>query len=225
MKAVRTGGPDAHALDDTMVVFDWNGAVVVDADRSRAALNAVLGRRALPQLGEADFSLRFRLPLTELLPRLGVAADDLDAASAEWSSELAETHARLREGAAECLATLSERGAWLGVVSAASAAAVRFDQRMLAVPSVWNSVDVSVADKLEVLAGHRPTRPLAYFVGVSADDLRCASAADYVAVGLTETPGDCAELRAAGAVHLIESLSELPGLLERESENAGFAQV
>jgi phosphoglycolate phosphatase len=196
-------------LGETMVLFDWNGAVVVDADRARAALNAVLGRRGLPVLGETEFSVRFRLPLSQLFGRLGIRADDLKTAEEEWNAEMAVTHAHLRDGAAECLATLARAGAWLGVVSAASAAAVRFDQRALAVPAVWNSVDAAVSDKFEMLLRHRPTRPNAFFVGDSPDDLRCASAAGYTPIGVTDAYGRPEALRAAGAAHVIGTLDEL----------------
>jgi phosphoglycolate phosphatase len=196
-------------LGETMVLFDWNGAVVVDADRARAALNVVLARRDLPVLGETEFSVRFRLPLAQLFVQLGIPADDRPTAEEEWNAEMAATHAHLRDGAAECLATLARAGAWLGVVSAASAAAVRFDQRALAVPAVWNSVDASVSDKFEMLLRHRPTRPIAFFVGDSPDDLRCASAAGYTPIGLTDAYGSPDALRAAGAAHVIGTLDEL----------------
>jgi phosphoglycolate phosphatase len=197
------------SLGDTMVLFDWNGTVVVDADRAMAALNAVLARRGLPMLGEAEFSVRFRLPLSELFGRLGVAAVELPAAEHEWSEALETSRAHLREGAADCLAELDRAGAWLGVVSAASPAAVRFDQRSLAVPSVWKSVDAAVSDKYPLLVRHRAIRPVAYFVGDSADDMRCASAAGYTPVGVTDAHIDPKTLRSAGAVHVIGSLGEL----------------
>ncbi len=206
---VRIDRRPVVTLGETMVLFDWNGTVVLDADRARAALNVVLARRGLPTLGEAEFSLRFRLPLAQLFGRLGLPEADHAAAEEEWNTELAATQTRLREGAAECLTTLARAGAWLGVVSAASAAAVRFDQRALAVPAVWNCVDASVGDKLELLLRHRPQRPIAFYVGDSADDLRCASAAGYTAVGVADADSSPGALRAAGAAHVIERLDEL----------------
>ncbi len=205
-------GEGRHAagpLTRTMVLFDWGDTVVIDADRARAALNIVLARRGLPTLGEAEFSMRFRLPLGELFERLGVPGDDRAAAEAEWTCELDVARAHLRDGAVECLDELSRQGAWLGVVSASSASAVRFDQRSLAVPAVWNSVDASVPDKLALLLRHRATRQEAYFVSDSADDMRCASAAGFTPIGVTEGEATAGSLRAAGAVEVISSLREL----------------
>lgn len=210
-----------------MVLFDWNGTIVVDADHARAALNLVLGRRGLPAFGEAEFSMRFRLPFSELLGRLGIEADDRPAAEEEWNTELSTMRTRLCPGAPECLVSLAQDGAWLGVLSASSAAAVRFDQRSLAVPPVFHMVDASIDDKFEALLRHRPTRTRAYYVGDSADDMRCASAADYIAVGVS--PGFADEsarlLRAAGAAHVISSLDELVGLIQVDDPVGSVAQV
>ncbi|MDO9395757.1 MAG: HAD hydrolase-like protein [Herbiconiux sp.] len=211
---------DDTALGGTMVVFDWNGAIVIDADRTRAALNRVLDGRGLPPLGETEFSLRFRLPLGELFGRLGVPVEEHAAAEQEFALASADARSRLREGAGETLTELARHGAWLGVVSAASVSAVRFDQRALAVPAVWNCVDTSVADKYELLVRHRPTRPTAYYVGDACDDLRSASAAGYTAVGVTDAPDRSAALRAAGAVHVISALGELLTVLGDGTEAA-----
>ncbi len=196
-----------------MLLFDWNGTIVIDSDHARAALTTVLARRGLRTLGEAEFALRFRLPLGELLERLGVEPSDVPAAEQEWTRALAESRTQLRGGAAECLRALAGAGAWLGVVSGASPSAVRFDQRALQVPSVWNSVDTGVADTLELLLRHRAVRDRAFFVGDDPDDLRCASAAGYLPVGVTDAPADAPALRAAGALHVIGALDELTGIV------------
>lgn len=211
-QATRSSAPPGP-LAETMVMFAWNGTIVVDADRARAALNLVLARRGRPWLGEAEFAVRFRLPLAELFERLGLDEGDRAGAEAEWMAELAEVRAHLREGAVECLGALRGGGAWLGVVSGSSPAAVRFDQRSLAVPPVWNSIDAAVSDTYEMLLRHRPIRPLAFFVGDSPHDIRSASAAGYTPVGVAapvpdEHP-DCEALRSAGAAHVIRSLDEL----------------
>ncbi|MGD8193288.1 HAD family hydrolase [Herbiconiux sp. P18] len=203
----------AGPLADTMLLFDWNGTIVIDSDRAHAALNGVLARRSLRILGEAEFARRFRLPLAELLERLGVEPDDIAEAEAEWNAGLAESRSHLRGGAAECLRELAADGAWLGVLTVASAAAVRFDQRALQVPPVWNSVEAGLGDTLEPMLRHRAARQRAYFVGDDADDLRRASAAGYLPVAVTDAPGDDRALRAAGAVHVIADLDELRALV------------
>jgi phosphoglycolate phosphatase len=196
-----------------MVLFDWNGTIVIDSDHAHAALNAVLARRGLRTLGETEFGLRFRLPLSELFERLGVAADDLAVAEEEWTAELAESRTHLRDGAVDCLRELAGSGAWLGVLSVAPISAVRFDQRALQVPPVWNTVDAGIADTLELLLRHRPARPTAWFVGDDADDLRCASLAGYLPVAVTDARADEPALRAAGALHVIAGLDELPAIV------------
>ncbi|MBF4571649.1 HAD family hydrolase [Herbiconiux sp. VKM Ac-1786] len=208
-----SGDRTDSTLVDTMLLFDWNGTIVIDSDHAHAALTTVLARRGLRTLGEAEFALRFRLPLGELLERLGVEPADVPAAEEEWTAALAESRTQLREGAADCLRALAGAGAWLGVVSGASPSAVRFDQRALQVPPVWNSVDTGVGDTLELLLRHRAVRERAFFVGDDPDDLRCASVAGYLPVGVTDAPADAPALRAAGALHVIGDLDELPAIV------------
>lgn len=200
-------------LSGTMVVFGWTGTIVVDADRMRAALNVVLAARGRPALGEAEFAARFKLPMARVFSDLGVA-DDADA-EADWSAELGRTHAHLREGAAETLVDLAAAGCWLGVVSSASAAAIRYDQRSLQVPAVFHSIVPSVSDRYAILMGLRPQRAEALFVGDTTQEMRSASAAGYVALGLAADQDSADALRCAGATSILRDLDELIPLVER----------
>ncbi|SDY52628.1 HAD family hydrolase [Herbiconiux ginsengi] len=196
-------------LTDAMVLFDWNGTVVLDADRARASLNRVLGTRRLGELAQAEFTERFRLPMAEMFGELGVAEAELSRAEEEWNTAMRQSTTSLRAGSEGCLAALSAGGAWLGVVSAAAAEAVRFDQHSLGVDHVWDSVEAPVADKLSVLQRHRGRRRRAFYVGDTPYDMRCARAAGFVAVGVTGGYAATSALADAGADHLIVSLEEL----------------
>jgi phosphoglycolate phosphatase len=198
-----------------MVVFGWNGTIVVDADRMRAALNVVLRGRGMPQVGEAEFAARFKLPMARVFADLGVPDADAAGAEAEWSDELGRTQAHLRDGAADALIDLSSAGCWLGVVSSASAAAIRYDQRTLQVPSVFNSITPSVADRYATLMSLRPQRPEAVFVGDTTDEMRSASAAGFATVGIAADDASGDALRHAGAATVVSGLSGLIPLVER----------
>lgn len=207
--------PPPRRLSGTMVVFGWTGTLVVDADRMRAALNVVLATRGLPALGEAEFGARFKLPMATVFSDLGVLEEEAADAEAEWGVELGRAHAHLREGAAAVLDDLASAGCWLGVVSSASAAAIRYDQRTLQVPSVFHSIVPSVSDRYATLMGLRPHRAEALFVGDTTQEMRSASAAGFVALGLASDRGASDALRCAGAAAVIRDLDELVPLVER----------
>ncbi|WP_241978826.1 HAD family hydrolase [Cryobacterium sp. Hh7] len=208
------------ALADTIVMFDWNGTVVLDADRARASLNSVLAARSLGTLNSEEFSQRFRLPMRRMFRDLGVQPLDLDEAEAEWNYQMTQTSTCLRAGVNAAFLELSAAGAWLGVVSAASAAAVQFDQRSLSVPSVLDAVDSEVADKVVQLSKHRDRRNRAFYVGDTAYDMRSATAAGYIPIGVAGGYSTEDVLWEAGAVHIVESLREIISIVSDSADQA-----
>ncbi|TFD24039.1 HAD family hydrolase [Cryobacterium lyxosi] len=200
-------------LTDTMVMFDWNGTVVLDADRARASLNSVLEARDLGALDTDEFSRKFRLPMKNMFRDLGVHSLDLAVAEAEWNHHMTQTTTRLRAGTNAALLALSEAGAWLGVVSAASATAVQFDQRSLSVLPVLDVVDAEVADKVAQLVLHRARRTHAFYIGDTEYDMVAASAAEYIPIGVSGGYSSEQVLRKAGAAHIVGSLGEIMALV------------
>ncbi len=203
-----------------MVLFDWNGTVVLDADRARASLNSVLAARSLGTLNNEEFSQQFRLPMRTMFRDLGVHSLDLDQAEAEWNDQMTQMSTCLRAGTNAALLELSAAGAWLGVVSAASAAAVQFDQRSLSVPSVLDTVDAKVADKVVQLSKHRNRRDRAFYVGDTAYDMRSATAAGYIPIGVAGGYAPEDVLWEAGAVHIVESLREIMAIVSDSADQA-----
>ncbi|MDF2442710.1 MAG: phosphoglycolate phosphatase [Subtercola sp.] len=213
--SVAEGGtpPVAALPTSTMVLFDWNGTIVLDADRAQDALNRVLAKRGLPVLDAAAFSARFTLPMATMFVGLGVPGPEVSDAEREWNRAMASTPTTLRDGADSALRTLSDAGVLLGVISAASAEAVDFDRAGLGVPDVFTSVEAPVTDKLGRLLTHRPSREAAFYVGDTAYDMRSALAAGFVPVGVSGGYAADPVLWEAGAAHVIHSLAELPALL------------
>ena len=192
-----------------MVIFDWNGTVVLDADRARGALNLVLEVRSLALLSPTEFARKFRLPMGHMFRDLGVHPDGLTDAEAEWNFHMTQSTTRLRGGANAAFLELSTAGAWLGVVSAASVAAVTFDQESLSVVPVLDEVNAEVADKVAQLSQHRHRRDRAFYVGDTAYDMQSARAAGYVPVGVSGGYAPESVLREAGAEHIVASLHDV----------------
>lgn len=189
-----------------LVLFDWNGTVVLDSERARSALNEVLIARGLAPLDAAGFGREFHLPMAHMFHRLG-ATDTVDA-EAEWNVAMAATTAPMRDGV-EVLPVLRDRGVRLGIVSAADVSSVRADLSRLGVEDLWHTVDAPVHDKLAALRRLRGAEPVALYVGDTEYDMRCAREAGYVAVAAADGYRPVEALREAGADHVVTSLAEL----------------
>lgn len=207
--------PLATSRAGVMIVFDWNGTVVLDADRALRALNAVLAGHGVPQVDAAGFRSSFRLPMSAMFDDLGLPAALGAAAEAEWNAHMARTTTVLRPGTDEVLRELALAGVWLGVVSAAAYDSVDFDLHTLRVPDVWHAVHAPTRDKEATLAALRYHAEAAYYVGDTAYDMECARSAGYVPVGVTEGYADVRTLLAAGADVVIERMEELLPLSAR----------
>lgn len=200
-------------LDDTIILFDWNGTIVLDAERARAALNGVLAPRGLCTLSSDEFGERFKLPMHELFAELGVAHPELVAAEAEWNRGMQHAQPVARPGTTTALAALYGAGASLGIVSAASAEAIASDLAALEIPAVWGTVHGGVADKVAVLRRERGARDRAFYLGDTVYDIRSAVEAGYRPIGVTGGYTSPQRLLEAGAEVILSDLGELAGLL------------
>ncbi|MGO2750134.1 MAG: HAD family hydrolase [Pseudoclavibacter sp.] len=196
-----------------MIVFDWNGTIVLDAERARNALNWVLASHGAADLDRAAFSTSFKLPMSVMFDDLGLPASAAEDAERSWNERMTTAETELRAGAASALAELHAEGVWLGVVSAAAAEAVAFDRVTLGVPEVWSSVLAPATDKTAILRALRHTRRVAYYVGDTVYDMTCARLAGYIPVAVTGGYASEDALRNAGADHVITSLAELHAVL------------
>ena len=120
-------------LPDAQIVFDWNGTILDDAERTLAALNAVLADLDRDQLDDPAFRRAFGLPLETMLADLGLLRDEIDPAVAAWYEGIETREAPLSPGAAETINALWERGRPAGIISAASAASVERDASRLGI--------------------------------------------------------------------------------------------
>lgn len=198
-------------LDDTMVVFDWNGTIMSDLRRAVSATNAVLTARGIGPLTEDEFRDGFRLPLRGWLAGLGAGPE----AEQEWNAALATLPARPRPEALDVLVELVERGAVTAVVSAASTEAVRADVDVSGMAGLFGQVAGGVDDKARHLATLRHHRERAFYVGDTEYDVRSALTAGFVAVAVTGGYRPAEVLERAGADVVVGSLRELLDVVER----------
>jgi phosphoglycolate phosphatase len=212
-------GKTTNDLADLMVLFDWNGTIVGDADRARQATNQALATHGLSLVDAGAFATTFRLPLAEMFAGLGVPVGDLAEAERQWNKEMTARPASPRTGAVEMLHRLRVRGAHTGVVSAAAAEAVHADLAHLHITDLLDTVDTGAADKLHTLRARRDTRPQAVYVGDTEYDIQCALHGGFVAVGIVGDYCTPQRLKTAGAHAIIRHLTELVPFLDSPAFN------
>jgi phosphoglycolate phosphatase len=210
------GGP----LSGTWVLFDWNGTMVADADRAEQAVTQVLTAHRLPTLYPGQLKEVFRLPLADMFQRLGVPVGRLAAAEADWNTAMAALPPTPRPGAAAELASLRGAGARLGVVSAASAAAVHADMTALGLTTQWDFTAFGVTRKDTALRRHTTEQGPTVYVGDTEYDIHSARAAGCVAIGIPSGYCSASRLTDAGADHLITDFSQLTTLLTTPEKEA-----
>lgn len=193
------------------VVMSWNGTVVLDAERTRLALNSVLNQRGLEPVSQQQLPQLFRPPLTSILRRLGVR--DLGVAAAQWNAEVAKHPAPPRPGV-DRLRELREDGVPLSVVTAVSAVSVGADLRRLGLTGLFDSIDSSVADKTEALLRRRTCRTRAFYLGHTTPDMRAAQLAGFTPVAFSGAMAPRDALIRAGAVHVVSTFDEVVALVD-----------
>jgi len=204
----------ARSYAGVLVLFDWNGTIVMDRDRAWTALNGVLEPRGLPPVGFGEFGSTFQLPMSVMFTGLGVPAAESGLAEAEWNAGIAAREAPARRGAVEVLDALDAGGAALGIVSAADRHPVMTDATRLGLASRFSTIDTSATDKERVLRARRGDSAHAFYVGDTVYDIRCAVRAGYVAVGVDAGYAPVDDLRQAGADAVVDDLRELLDLVD-----------
>ncbi len=196
-------------LPGARFVFDWNGTLIDDAERTLAALNATLAELGMVSLDDDAFRHTFRLPMEEFLEGIGVPRPDVTPALIAWQRGIEERQAPLAAGVAHTLRALWERGEPAGVISAGFTAGVVQDADRLGIRQWLGFLHGSVASKSAVLREVAvPNRTLIY-VGDTEYDMREAIAAGVVPVGYGGGYRPAEALLAAGAIAVIDDFRVL----------------
>lgn len=195
-------------LPHAQIVFDWNGTILDDAERTLAALNAVLADLDRDQLDDPAFRRAFGLPLEAMLADLGLSHDEIDPAVTAWYTGIEAREAPLSPGAAETIHALWERGRPAGIISAASVTSVERDASRLGIGDKLAFLRPAAASKEAALREVIATDALVY-VGDSEYDMTEAIAAGAIPVGYAGGYRPIEALLAAGAIAVVSDLRAL----------------
>lgn len=229
MKPVRT--MPARAFDPSawgaqpvgLIACDWNGTLVDDVERARAATSDVMRQLGLPSLDLDMLRATFVLPLPLFFVTLGVPGPLLERAEILWNRRLCARPAFSAPGAAAFLAVARRAGVDVGVISAATTTVVEQDAEALGMRLQLAFVTGGVSSKREVLRGLvEATIGSVLYVGDTEYDVSEASAAGAVPVGVTWGYRPAEALWAAGAVAVVENLADLTLVAGITAEGPGI---
>lgn len=211
------------------IVFDWDGTLADTLGGLYGANVAVMAAFGLP-FDRNVYRRHYAPDWRVMYGRLGIPDDRLDEANAIWHAAIDDgAAAPAFDGVRDALARLAEAGYTLGLVTAGVRTVVgpqlaRLElEALLPVTVFGDDLPVHKPDPaplrraLEALSvADRPDR--AAYVGDVPDDMRMAVAVGARAVGIASILGDPAELVAAGADEVADSVVEwVDRLLAREA--------
>ncbi len=199
------------------VLFDWDGTLVDTLSHMYAATEQVMAEFGLPITFD-DYRASFAPDWKLLYRRLGVAEEAIEPMGQRWWSVYrGQDDAPLLPGVAEALRRLAAAGLALGIVTGG----YRFNvgpqierhglAGLLPVRVYGDDLPIAKPDPELLFTALRQlglpdAAPETAYLGDALDDVRMARAAGIQAVGVTSMLGTEAELRAAGAVEVSDSV-------------------
>ncbi len=197
------------------LLIDWDNTLHDAAGTFFRALRDVLRQRNL-EVDEPAYRAAYDPDYRVLYARLGLPADEVAQASAEWRALVREAEPRLLPGAREALARLHASGMPAAIVTGAPRAQV--ERQLAALDLAWPPVAVAAGeaaaprpDPAPLLLARvrlaRVTEPVLY-AGDTPADMRMARAAGVRGIGIAAFATDEARLRDAGASETAPSFGD-----------------
>jgi len=197
------------SLPGAMIVFDWNGTLINDAERTLAALNTTMMALGLTVLDDLAFRSAFRLPMEGSLRDIGVPAAGVEEALIDWQRGIEAREAPLAQGALETVRSLAHAGRPAGVISAGFTAGVEQDATRLGVRAWLAFLYGSVSSKADMLRQLVVPGERLIYIGDSEYDMVEAIAAGALPIGYAGGYRPAEALLAAGAIAVISDFRTL----------------
>ncbi len=209
-----------------LVIFDWNGTLVDDAELGLTGANACFGLYGIAPISLQQFQETFTVPWQEFFIVNGVKEEQIDVVKHQqtYSRAYGRTPAELREGVKETLTALKDRGAKLAINSLYEKSIIEEEMRRLGIFDLFDAVHAPTG---LVNAGTRPDKDMAslqeelgitaedtvLFVGDMIVDIETARTHGFVSVALTNGWTSTTRLEAAKPDHLLDDFSKILDIL------------
>ena len=155
------------------VIWDWNGTLLDDTEACVNSVNRMLEVRRFPLITVEAYRQIFDFPVIRYYEKLGfnLATENWDAIAVEFHRHYAEyaRHAPLRHGIEHVLATLSETGFEMSILSASE---INILNRMLTEHGIRNYFrHISGLDNLHAASKLENGKMLIRQINLPADDV------------------------------------------------------
>ena len=197
------------------VVLDWDNTLHDSAGTNFAALERVLAGYAV-RVTPQDYRRAYSVDWRRLYTELGLAAEHLDEASAQWRRLVAQEQPRLLPGAAAALNRLRAAGTTLALITTAPRVVAERQVQGTGLGRIFAAIRYGdgqpprpdPAPLLELLqeVGAQPSE--AALCSDTTADMRMAVGAGVRAVGIVSFVFDGSALCAAGAEETASSVAE-----------------
>lgn len=216
-----------------LLVFDWNGTLLDDADALLQTTNAILDRFGHPAIDMNTFREHCDVPLSLLYPSLGMSQDQIATVDRDSSAVFHDAYerlagtARLREGARRVLELARQEGASSIIVSNHIVDPLRSQLRRLEIDHYIDDVlafesratqykSMSKGERLRLYMQKNNQHPVSTFIiGDMPVETNIARDLGLISISITGGFVSEARLRAAGPDYTINDLHELVPILQK----------
>ncbi|MEM7679936.1 MAG: HAD family hydrolase [Pseudomonadota bacterium] len=224
-------------MDHKLIVFDWNGTILSDAQQSLEAGNVCLEFYGAAPITLQKYRETFTFPIMHFYKKNGLSVDEVLAKKDEANEVFQDaydalvTNARTRSGARDLLKWIKSQGFSCIILSNYRTEKIKAHLKRLKIDQYFSHVSafgcegatiVEVANKKERLSefmvkrGYKPDDVI--LVGDSTEEPKIARALGLKSIGITDGYITTTRLRAANPDYIVNTLTEIKPILRQEWE-------
>lgn len=215
-----------------LVVFDWNGVLIADAQADADAVSHVLENFGHKPISLKRFREIFEIPARNIYLRAGLTADELDRDEKRVSDIFHEyyepriAHVRTRHGARQLLGWLAKQGVECIILSNHTAEGIEAQLQRLKIDSFFSMVlanhkysAIKARNKLEKLTVFLEQRSIksedALIIGDSPEETEVGKHLGLHTVAITGGYVSTPRLREAKPDYLIHRLPDMVSIIKK----------
>lgn len=215
-----------------LVVFDWNGVLIADAQADADAVSHVLERFGRKPISLKQFREIFEIPARNMYLRAGLSGDELDR---EWkrASDLFHEYyepriarVRTRHGARQLLEWLEKHGIECVILSNHTTEGIEFQLQRLKIGSFFSTIlandtynAMKSQNKIEKLTAFLKARSFGHksvlIIGDSPEETKVGKQLGLHTVAITGGYVSTRRLREAEPDHLIHKLPDMIDIIKK----------